>query len=74
MRAASIAPFASLVDITIPIGAVTYNSTVSNLTEPLAVTISVLAHRGCDLVLIDWLDKVAEAGLIKGVKTGRYAF
>ena len=35
---------------------------------------SILAHRGCGSILIDWLDKAAEAGFNKGVTTGRYAF
>jgi hypothetical protein len=65
MRAPFIALFPQLADNAIPIGTVTFYSTVSRLEEPLVLSVNILAHRGCDLVLVDWLEKVAEAGLIK---------
>ena len=92
MRAASIAPFAKLVDITVPIGAITYDSviskesiliflyllapilTISQKEEPLVITVNLVAHKGCDFVLLDFLKACSEAELCKEVKTGRYAF
>ncbi|KAE9367964.1 hypothetical protein N431DRAFT_471346 [Stipitochalara longipes BDJ] len=74
MRAASIAPFASLVDVTVPIGQIPYDSVISKRVEELAITLNFVAHQGCDFVLMDFLAACAAAGFCKEVKTGRTAF
>ncbi|KAJ9131342.1 Amidase family protein [Pleurostoma richardsiae] len=74
MRGASIAPYAKLVDVTVPIGSITYDSIISKREEPLVITLNIVAHKGCDFVLMDFLSACAEAGLCKDVTTGRFAF
>lgn len=54
-----------------PIGEVSYNSTITKVVEKLPISIDVLAHRGCDLMLLDLAKSLADAGLLKEVKTGR---
>ncbi|GAA5856573.1 hypothetical protein JCM8547_005870 [Rhodosporidiobolus lusitaniae] len=61
-------------EITIPIGQVPYNSTVTNKQEFLPVTVSMHAARGCDFMLYDLAEQLATAGLISPVKTGSLAF
>ncbi|KAH8886429.1 amidase signature enzyme [Thozetella sp. PMI_491] len=53
-----------------PIGQVSYQSNVTNHEEKLPVSLDVLAHRGCDLMLLDLTKDLADAGLLKEVKTG----
>lgn len=38
------------------------------------ITLNVVAHKGCDSVVFDFLQACAEVGLCKEVKTGRSAF
>ena len=54
-----------------PIGEVGYMSNITNVEEKLPVSIDVLAHRGCDLMLLDLAKDLADAGLLKEVQTGR---
>ncbi|KAL5508468.1 COQ2 [Sanghuangporus vaninii] len=61
-------------DIVVPLGQVPYNSTISGITEFLPVSISLVARRGCDFMLLDLVGKLADAGVITKVKTGRTAF
>lgn len=61
-------------EVVLPIGQVPYNSTISNHEEFLPVTIDVLAHRGCDNMLLDLTAALADEGLLKEVKTGSTAF
>ncbi|GAA5908833.1 hypothetical protein JCM6882_005463 [Rhodosporidiobolus microsporus] len=61
-------------EITIPIGQVPYNSTVSGVTEYLPVTVNINAARGCDYMLFDLAEKLHDAGIIGTVKTGSYTF
>lgn len=74
MRGASIAPFAHTADITIPIGQIPYTSVISKIEEQLAITLSFVAHRGCDLALMEFVKACADAGYCKEVKTGRTAY
>ena len=74
MRAASIAPFAHAVDITVPIGQIPYDSLISHVEEQLAITLSFVAHRGCDMALMEFVKACAEAGFCLEVKTGRTAY
>jgi hypothetical protein len=54
-----------------PIGEVEYLSNLTGVEEKLPVSIDVLAHRGCDLMLLDLAKAPADAGLLREVKTGR---
>lgn len=74
MRGASIAPFAHSPDITVPIGQISYESIISHHEEELAITLSFVAHRGCDFALMDFVKACADAGFCKEVKTGRTAY
>jgi hypothetical protein len=46
-------------------------SNIAGIEEKLPVSIDVLAHRGCDLMLLDLAKVLTDAGLLKEVKTGR---
>ncbi|RDW58283.1 hypothetical protein BP5796_12213 [Coleophoma crateriformis] len=54
-----------------PIGEVSYASNVTSVEEKLPISIDVLAHRGCDMMLLDLAKVLADAKLLKEVKTGR---
>ncbi|KAL5527170.1 hypothetical protein ACEPAG_5961 [Sanghuangporus baumii] len=69
-----VAVFGRSPDIVIPLGQVSYNSTISGITEFLPVSISLVARRGCDFMLLDLVGKLADAGIISKVKAGRTAF
>ncbi|OAA63468.1 Amidase signature domain protein [Niveomyces insectorum RCEF 264] len=71
---ASICPIFGCVDMTIPIGQVTYQSNVTYHTEYMPVTVSVIAKRGCDYMLYNMWEKLADEGVLKTIKTGRTAF
>ena len=58
-------------EVVFPIGEVSYLSNITNVEEKLPVAIDVLAHRNCDMMLLDLAGDLAEAGLLKEVKTGR---
>jgi Asp-tRNA(Asn)/Glu-tRNA(Gln) amidotransferase A subunit family amidase len=62
------------VDLTIPIGQVAYHSPVTMVTEQWPVSINLIARRGCDLMLFNMVERMAEEGIIGTVKTGRTAF
>ncbi|KAH8112112.1 amidase signature enzyme [Phellopilus nigrolimitatus] len=61
-------------DMVIPIGQVPYASVISGIQEVLPVTVSLVARRGCDFMLLDLVGALAEAGIVQTVKTGRTAF
>jgi Asp-tRNA(Asn)/Glu-tRNA(Gln) amidotransferase A subunit family amidase len=61
-------------EVVFPIGQVSYLSTISGIEEKLPVSIDILAHRGCDLMLLDLAKALADEGLLKEVKTGRVLF
>lgn len=58
-------------EVTFPIGEVSYDSVISNVEEKLPVAIDLLAHRNCDLMLLDLAKALADKGILKEVKTGR---
>ncbi len=60
--------------VAIPIGQVTYFSNVTFHVEYMPVTVSVIAKRGCDYMLWNMWEKLADLGILKPVKTGRTAF
>lgn len=62
------------VDLTIPLGQVAYESPVTMVTEQWPVSVNLIARRGCDFMLFNMIEKMAEAGIIGPVKTGREAF
>lgn len=40
----------------------------------LPVSVSVVAHRNCDFMLLDLVAKLADLDIAKTIKTGRTAF
>lgn len=74
LSGASICPIFGCVDMTIPIGQVPYYSNVTFHTEYMPVTVSVIAKRGCDYMLWNMWEKLADLGVLKEVNTGRTAF
>ncbi|TKA67868.1 hypothetical protein B0A55_08408 [Friedmanniomyces simplex] len=71
---ASICPSYGCADFTVPIGQVPYYSQVTFHTEMVPVTINMVVKRGCDFVLFNMIEKLADAGVLKTVKTGKTAF
>lgn len=71
---ASLCPIYGCVDMTIPIGQVPYASNVTYVEEMVPVTVSVIAKRGCDFMLWNMWEKLADEGVLKTIKTGRTAF
>ncbi|KAF2498112.1 amidase signature enzyme [Lophium mytilinum] len=65
MRGASIAPFAPTTDITVPIGQIPYMSAISHVEEQLAITLNFVAHRGCDLALMEFLQSMCGRWLLR---------
>ncbi|KAI0882640.1 amidase family protein [Annulohypoxylon maeteangense] len=74
INGASLCPIYGCVDMTIPIGQVPYTSNVTFVEEMVPVTVSVIAKRGCDFMLWNMWEKLADEGLLKTIKTGRTAF
>ena len=64
----------SCADFTIPLGQVPYHSPVTYVTEQFPVSINMIVRRGCDFVLFNMVEKLARAGIIQAVKTGKQAF
>ncbi|KAF1999082.1 amidase family protein [Amniculicola lignicola CBS 123094] len=71
---ANICPIFGCADFTIPIGQVKYFSNVTFHEEMVPVTINMVVKRGCDFVLYNMIEKLADEGVLKTVKTGRTAF
>lgn len=71
---ANICPVYGCADFTIPIGQVPYYSNVTFHEEMVPVTINMVVKRGCDFVLLNMIEKLADHGVLKAVKTGRTAF
>lgn len=57
-------------DLVVPVGEIPYNSTVSLKTEYMPVTMSFVAARGCDLMLVNLIEDLEKAGILKPVSTG----
>ncbi|EIW70951.1 hypothetical protein TREMEDRAFT_61469 [Tremella mesenterica DSM 1558] len=70
----SIASSAGCPDITLPIGQARFTSVISGKEEMKPVTINLVAPPGTDLMLLDVIDRLAQEGLLREVKTGRTAF
>ncbi|KAI2471529.1 amidase family protein [Annulohypoxylon bovei var. microspora] len=71
---ASLCPIYGCVDMTIPIGQVPYASNVTFADEMVPVTVSVVAKRGCDFMLWNMWERLADEGMLQTIKTGRTAF
>ncbi|KAH7310810.1 amidase family protein [Stachybotrys elegans] len=71
---ANICPSFACADYTIPLGQVEYQSPVTFFPEKYPVTINMIVRRGCDFVLFNMIEKMAKAGILTTVKTGREAF
>lgn len=65
---------AGCADFTVPIGQVPYFSNVTRVEEMVPVTLSLVMRRGCDYSLFGLIEKMADVGMLRGVKTGRRAF
>lgn len=65
---------AGCADFTVPIGQVPYFSNVTRIEEMVPVTLSLVMRRGCDYSLFGLIEKMADVGMLKAVKTGRTAF
>lgn len=57
-------------DLVVPVGEVSYNSTISLNMEYMPVTMSFVAARGCDLMLVNLIEELEKAGILKPVSTG----
>ncbi|KUL83158.1 hypothetical protein ZTR_10119 [Talaromyces verruculosus] len=66
----NIAPMAGVPDLVVPIGEVPYNSTISGKTEYIPVTMSLVAARGCDLMLANMVREMEADGILTPVATG----
>ncbi|KAH7069464.1 amidase family protein [Paraphoma chrysanthemicola] len=71
---ANICPIFGCADFTVPIGQVPYKSNVTFHEEMVPVTINLVVKRGCDFVLYNFVQRLADEGVLKTVKTGRTAF
>lgn len=65
-----IAVLAGTPDLVVPVGEVPYYSTISLKTEFMPVTMSFGAARGCDLMLVNLIEDLEHAGILKPVSTG----
>ena len=69
-----LASMGELPEITVPIGQVTYFSSVSRTWESLPIAIQLVARKGCDQMLLNLVRRLAEMGIVKDVNVGRYTF
>lgn len=65
-----ISNMAEVPDLVVPVGEIPYKSTVSLKTEYMPVTMSFVAARGCDLMLVNLIEDLEKAGILKPVSTG----
>lgn len=61
-------------DVTVPVGEVRFESRISERDEYLPISLSILAPRGADQILLGLLSRLEEENILKGVKCGRRAF
>jgi hypothetical protein len=74
VNGAGICSIFACADFTIPIGQVPYQSVITFHEEMVPVTINMVVKRGCDFVLYNMIEKLADEGVLKTVRTGRTAF
>ncbi|KAF9765436.1 hypothetical protein IL306_002281 [Fusarium sp. DS 682] len=70
----TVASYFGDVDVTIPIGQVTYQSNVTFQEEMMPVTVNMVAKRGCDFVLFNFINKLVAKGVLSSVQPGKQAF
>ncbi|KAJ5343259.1 hypothetical protein MYU51_021373 [Penicillium brevicompactum] len=70
MSDSNIAVFAGVPDLVVPIGEVPYNSTKSGKVEYTPVTMSLVAARGCDLMVANMVKDMEARGILRPVATG----
>lgn len=63
-----------LPDISVPLGHVSYFSHVSRKWEALPVGVQLVAHRGCEGMLLELIRALADMRVIKETKVGSVAF
>ncbi|TDZ46144.1 Amidase 1 [Colletotrichum trifolii] len=56
--------FAEVPDIVVPIGQTPYNSTITNHVEDLPVTVNLVAAAGCEIMLLDLVADLVDAGVL----------
>ncbi|TDZ26086.1 Amidase 1 [Colletotrichum orbiculare MAFF 240422] len=56
--------FAEVPDIVVPIGQTPYNSTITNHVEDLPVTVNLVATAGCEIMLLDLVADLVDAGVL----------
>lgn len=71
---ANLCPLFGCADFTVPIGQAPYESRITFHEELVPVTINMVVKRGCDFVLYDMVEKLADTGVLHPVKTGNSAF
>ncbi|GAB7366597.1 hypothetical protein MBLNU230_g8582t1 [Neophaeotheca triangularis] len=71
---ASLSPIYGGADFTVPIGQVPYFSNVTFVEEMWPVSVNLMVRRGCDFVLYNLVEKLADEGVLRAVGTGREAF
>lgn len=65
-----ISGFAEVPDMVVPIGVAAYNSTITNHTEYLPVTVDFMAAKGCDGMIFSLVEDLLDAGIVKVAETG----
>jgi hypothetical protein len=60
-----ISVFTETPDFVIPIGQAEYNSTITNHTEYLPVTVDIMAAKGCDGMLFSLIEDLVNNGILK---------
>ena len=68
-----ISVFSEILDIVVLIGQVPYNSTITGRVDYLPVTISFMAAKGCDYMLLNLIEALSDAGIVSGVNVGTTA-
>ncbi|KAI4257713.1 MAG: hypothetical protein LQ352_001553 [Teloschistes flavicans] len=66
-----ISVFSEVPDVVVPIGQASYQSTITNHTEVLPVTVDFLAAKGCDGMLFNLILELTAAGILNVSQTGQ---
>ena len=62
-----LASMGELPEVRIPIGQVQYFSVLSSTWESIPVTVQLVARKGCDQMLLDFILRLAEVGVVNRV-------